>query len=154
MTSHRSNTLLHLQRLLVILFLGSCWCLFLIRQQLFLSRLLEAILRIFRLLILTGPSICRSLLICWLALMGLWLSLLGDRLEIIIVILWEKGDVAHLKGAWLLLWHTLIAHYLLILVCLLVRCSWESFATCRAKQFVRHIESALIMLVGLSGHLE
>lgn len=82
-----------------------------------------AILRIFRLLILAGPPVCRSLLIGWLELMGLWRGLLGDRLEIIIVILREKGDVAHLKGAWLLLWHTLITHYLLVRLCLVV---WRS----------------------------
>ena len=80
-----------------------------------------AILRIFRLLVLTGPSVRRSLLIGWFELVRLWRGLLGDRLEIIIVILWEKGDVAHLKGAWLLLWHTLITHYLQIRLCLIIR---------------------------------
>ena len=80
-----------------------------------------AILRIFRLLILASPPVCRSLLIGWLELMGLWRGLLGDRLEIIIVILWEKGDVAHLEGAWLLLWHTLITHHLQIRLCLIIR---------------------------------
>ena len=80
-----------------------------------------AILRIFRLLVLTGPSVCRSLLIGWLELVRLWRGLLGDRLEIIIVILWEKGDVAHLEGAWLLLWHTLITHHLQIRLCLIIR---------------------------------
>ena len=92
-----------------------------------------AILRIFRLLVLTGPSICSSLLVRWLELMGLWRSLLGDRLEIIIVILWEKCDVAHLKGAWLLLWHTLITHYLQIRLCLIIRCGRESLTAGRAE---------------------
>ena len=117
MTTHGSDTLLHLQRPLILLLGSSC---FFIRQQLFLSPLLEAILRIFRLLVLGGPSVCRSLLIGRLELMGLRRGLLGYRLEIIIVILWEKGDVAHLKGAWLLLWHTLITHYLLICLCLII----------------------------------